>query len=116
MNYEVLNVNRGKKIGSKICVAGTSKLRKKGLLGAHQLDPGAGLWIAPCEAVHTFGMKMAIDVVFLDKAFRVKKLIPNLRPWRMAASLSARSVLELAPGTIAESGTQIGDILRFSPL
>ena len=57
-----------------------------------------GLWIVPCEAIHTFWMKFAIDAVFLDKNKRVTKVVSNLRPSRLAMSLRARSVLELPAG------------------
>jgi uncharacterized membrane protein (UPF0127 family) len=83
------------------------------LLGVLDLETGSGLWIAPCEAVHTFGMKMPLDTVFLDALFQVRKLSSNLKPWRISICLSARSVLELQAGTISRSGTQPGDRLLF---
>jgi len=77
------------------------------------LQPGDGLWIAPCEAIHTLGMKWPIDAIFIDKSYRVRKVSPNLPPWRIAICWRAASVLELPTGTLLQSGTQIGDILAF---
>ena len=45
-------------------IADTSKTRKTGLLKHDRLENGEGLWITPCEGVHTVGMKFPIDVLF----------------------------------------------------
>jgi uncharacterized protein len=111
--YSVLNVNAGRNVAERVVVAGTSASRKKGLLGVSTLDGGAGLWIAPCEAVHTAAMKIPIDVLFLDCGLRVCKLVHAVKPWRVAISLKAHSVLELEAGAILRSNTHLGDRLRF---
>jgi uncharacterized membrane protein (UPF0127 family) len=111
--YGVFNLNSGIEVAAYVMVAGTSASRKKGLLGVDGLPSGAGLWIAPCEAIHTFGMRMPIDVIFLDRELRVCKLACGVRPWRLSISLKAHSVLELEAGAIARSNTHLGDRLRF---
>lgn len=59
-------------------------------------------------------MRIPIDVVFLDRAGRVVRAVPDLRPWVLAvAARGAKEVVELRAGTIAESGTQAGDDLVF---
>lgn len=94
-------------------IADTSRTRKIGLLKYSKLEPGEGLWITPCEAVHTIGMKFAIDVLFLDRKRRVLKIRSGMQRWRMAACLRAHSVLELPSGTAAATGTARGDQLEF---
>ena len=111
--YVVVNINRGSTVAQRVCVASDSSTRRKGLLGIERLATGAGLWIAPCEAIHTFGMKMAIDAIFLDRHFQVRKLRPHLPPGRISLCLSAESVLEVEAGTAARTGTTIGDRLSF---
>jgi len=96
-------------------VADTSKLRRTGLLKHTALPPGDGLWIVPSEAVHTFGMKFAIDVLFLDKQRRVRK-IRRMPLRRIALDLLGHSVLELPAGTAAATATEKGDQLLFEPL
>ena len=103
-------------LGKRILLAGTSGERRRGLLNVSSLDENGGLWIIPCEAIHTFLMKLSIDSVFLDKQLRVRKLKPNLRPFRIAVCLKAYSVLELPCGTIASSGTELGDHLTFTSI
>jgi uncharacterized membrane protein (UPF0127 family) len=74
------------------------------------------LLITPCEGVHTWGMRFAIDVLYLNREKRVIKIRSNMRPWRLSLCLRARSVLELPAGTAHESGTKAGDQLVFSEL
>ncbi len=94
-------------------IADTSRTRKIGLLKHTRLEPGEGLWIIPCEAVHTIGMKFPIDVLFLDRKRRVLKVRSAMPRWRIAGSLFAHSVLELPAGTAAATGTVRGDQLEF---
>lgn len=110
----VLNLTRNTEIACMLEVADSGPKRNKGLLGRASLSPGEGLWIIPCEAVHTFWMQFPIDLVWLDASKRILKLTAGVPPWRLAGSLWARSVLELPAGTIGATRTQIGDTLDFS--
>ena len=97
-------------------VADTSAKRRTGLLKHERLEPGEGLWIVPCESVHTFFMKFPIDLVYLDKHRKVRKVRSAVPPWRLSACLLAHSVLELPAGTVKQSGTQVGDELAIDSL
>lgn len=101
-------------LGDAIERADTSKARRGGLLKKSGLRKGEGLWIVPTEAIHTFFMRFDIDVLFLDRKKRVVKAVRRLRPWRLAASWRARSVVELPAGTIEESGTERGDLIEVT--
>ena len=62
----VRNVSRdGTALGSRVVVADTVWKRLKGLLGAPALQPGEGMLLDPCQAIHMYGMKQALDVAFL---------------------------------------------------
>jgi hypothetical protein len=111
--YLFFNESRESVLASEARLAGTSKARRRGLQGETALNEGQGLWIVPCEAIHTFGMKMPIDSVFLDKELCVRGLRRDLKPRRIAVCLRAHSVLELPAGTIERSGTQIEDRLSL---
>jgi uncharacterized protein len=113
--YAFQNVTRGATLATQVRVANSSAARRRGLLDAKTLEPGAGLWIVPCEAIHTFGMKVRLDIVFLDKNLKVRKIAPNVGPRRLSICLRAHSVLELAAGAAARSGTQPGDQLTRQP-
>jgi uncharacterized membrane protein (UPF0127 family) len=78
--------------------------RTRGLLGRGGLEPGKGLWIARTGSVHTFFMRFPMDAVFLDKQLCVRKVVPAIKPYRLAWSRGARSVVELAAGEAARVG------------
>lgn len=109
----VRNETRNSIIANTIDIAANSAKRRKGLLGCRELPPGHGLWIVPCEAIHTCGMKFPIDVVYLSRKKIVCKFRSEMMPWRLSACLLAHSVLELPAGTIRRTGTRLGDQLRF---
>jgi uncharacterized membrane protein (UPF0127 family) len=100
-------------VASQALVARSSQERRTGLLKHEALNAGEGLYIAPCEAVHTFFMKFAIDVLYLDRKRKVLKIRPALGPWRISACLRAHGVLELPAGMAAATGTRAGDQLAF---
>ena len=87
--------------------------RMRGLLGHAPLALDHGLWIAPCNSVHTAFMGYPIDVVFLDRALVVMHIETALAPWRSAWRLRARSTLELAAGGAAAAELEIGQRLRW---
>lgn len=109
----VRNQSKNTVLGDRVAIADTSATRRTGLLKHRGLDPGEGLWIAPSEAVHTFGMKFPIDVLFLDKKRKVLKVRSDMVRSRMAICLRAHSVLELPSGTAAAMNTGVGDQLEF---
>ena len=111
----VRNTSRQTVLATRLEVADTGPKRNKGLLGRKGLEAGAGLWIVPCESVHTFFMRFPIDLVYLDRGNRVRKVRSAVGPWRLSACLSAHSILELPAGVILSSNTQKGDKLEFSP-
>ncbi|MDE3090348.1 MAG: DUF192 domain-containing protein [Chloroflexota bacterium] len=95
-------------------VAATTWLRLRGLLGHRPLQPGEGLLLRGEKAIHTIGMGFAIDVLFLDRAGRVKHLMPNLVPFRFSPFVSgAADILEMPAGTIGQTGTALGDLVEL---
>jgi uncharacterized membrane protein (UPF0127 family) len=94
-------------------VADTSATRNVGLLKYKGLNPGEGLWIVPCQSVHTFFMKFPIDLVYLDKRRLVRKVRNAVPPWRISGCFWAHSVLELPAGIVAETETRPGDQLSI---
>jgi uncharacterized protein len=112
----VRNQTRATILGEAIDVADTSEKRRTGLLKHKGLEAGEGLWINPCESVHTFFMKFPIDLVYLDKKRKVRKVRNAVPAWRLSACLVAESVLELPAGTARRTGTEQGDELVFEKL
>lgn len=109
----VVNTTNAALLGDSVLVANDSRTRRTGLLRHTKLEPGEGLWIVPCEAVHTFGMKFAIDVVFLSRKKQILKIRKNMSVRRISICLRAHSVLELPAGMIDRTGAVPGDQLDF---
>ena len=90
LRFQMTNLTRRTRIASSVEVADSGAKRSKGLLGRTGLAPGEAIWIVPCESVHTFGMKFAIDLIYLDRQLRIRKI---------AAIMSARFDERLAERT-----------------
>jgi len=112
----VRNLTRNTVLADAADVADTSAKRRTGLLQHTHLEPGQGLWIVPCESVHSFFMKFAIDLVYLDNNHKVRKVRHRMAPWRVSACLTAHSIIELPAGSVAATGTQAGDQLQIETL
>jgi len=89
--------------------------RLRGLLGRPAPQKGQGLILDPCKSVHMWGMRYALDILFSDGQDRVVGLEASLAPWRLSKYYKqATRVIELPVGTLAESGTCLGDQLLFT--
>jgi uncharacterized protein len=86
-----------------------SASRRKGLLGRTMFDEGAALIIAPCSAVHTFFMRMAIDIAFVSRGGQILKTYSSLKAWRIAVAPGAFAAIELPSGTLSRADTRAGD-------
>jgi uncharacterized protein len=115
VKYRLRNVTRGTLLGDAVDLADTVAKRRTGLLKHTGLRAGEGLWIAPCESVHTFFMKFALDLVYLDRKHIVRKTVSNVPPWRMSMCVLAHSIVELPAHSIELSDTRKGDQLVFDP-
>ena len=90
--------------------------RMRGLLGRDGLEAGSGMLIDSAPSVHMFFMRFPIDVVFLDRDWRVVGVRNDLRPWRVAGARGAAAALELPAGAAAAAGLEEGDVLAREAL
>ena len=112
------NPARRQYLATQLAMADTHWSRFLGLMGktSAAFPQGRGLWIVPCRGVHTFFMRIPIDVVYLTDQNVVLHLEYGLRPWRFAPiRYHAASVLELPENTLRSTGTTIGDRLEIDP-
>ncbi|MFV0283932.1 MAG: DUF192 domain-containing protein [Castellaniella sp.] len=66
----------------------------------------AGLLLPDCRAVHTWGLRQPVDLVFLDAAGHVVRVLPRVPPGRCVFCLRASAVLELPAGYCARPDGQ----------
>ena len=112
--FQVTNRTRNSALATRLTLADTPQTRDKGLLGRDGLAPGEGLWIIPCQAIHMFFMRFSIDLIYIDRQKRVRKVKSNIAPWRISTCFTAHSVLELPVGIVRETGTRRGDLLEIT--
>ena len=101
----------GRVVCEHLLVAARPLQRMRGLLGRDSLAQDEGILLRPAGSIHTFFMRFAIDVVFLDRDLAVVGIEPSLAPWRTAGRRGAKSVVELASGECERRGIEIGDAL-----
>jgi uncharacterized membrane protein (UPF0127 family) len=110
----VMNLTRGRIIGNAVRVAERFFPRMRGLLRTDGLAEGEGLWIHPCNSIHSFGMRFEFDALFLGPDGKVVGRYERFPRNRISRVFwNARGVLELPAGTIERTGTEVGDEIRF---
>ena len=80
----VFNLTRQSFLSLGVSPADTHMARLRGLLGRMRLRSDEGLWVVPCQGIHTIGLLFPIDVIYLDENRRVIHLIEHLGPFRIA--------------------------------
>ena len=98
-----------------VYIAATWLARLKGLFAYPHIQPHEALLIRPCSSVHTMGMRKTIDVVFLDTCGVVLKCC-TLKPWSVAGSKGAHSVLEMAAGKAQQLQISVGEHLYIKTI
>jgi hypothetical protein len=107
-------LHQGTDSGLRVRTALSFGERLVGLIGRSELADKEGLWIQPCDRVHTCAMRFAIDLIMLDRHGCIVALAETLRPWRLGPRGQSRGVaLELATGSIARLRLCVGDQLTL---
>ena len=97
-------------LATNIHVAGTFWERLRGLVGRDGVDEGEAMLFERARQVHTFGMRVPLDVVFCDRDWRVVHVVQHMSPNRVTRFVpAAHFVVELAAG--ASAGLGEGDRL-----
>jgi len=118
------NLDRSAEIAARLEVADSLWARFMGLMGRPSLEPGTGLWLTG-NGIHMMFMRFPIDAIFVGRpdperngALPVLSIHPGLRAWTGLVPLvrGATGVLELPVGTIARSGTTVGDRIALEPV
>ncbi len=109
---QLVNLSKNTVVVPKVEEANTPWDRLRGLLGRSSYPDDSGMLFST-SSIHTFFMQFPIDVVFLDKNFKVLRARPSLKPGRLVFPiLLARTVIEFAPGAIERGKIEVGDQLH----
>lgn len=111
----LINRRTEEPIATAVAIATTRRERRRGLLGRNSMESEEALILTPCHAIHTIGMRFAIDVVFVDRDGRILRMVPEVAPWRTAWAAGAEAVIELATGCLRRAGALAGDALYLAP-
>jgi uncharacterized membrane protein (UPF0127 family) len=84
--------------GRGVRLATSRRARLVGLALTDRERAGGGLLIPGCRSIHTFGMRFAIDVAFLDADGAVVSRRQGVRPRRIVGDRRASAVLEVPAG------------------
>ena len=108
------NTTTGRILATRIDRLSSFLHRAVGLLARTTIRPDEGVWITSCRAIHTIGMRVAIDVIFVDGESRVLRVVSDVRPNRLVLSCrGAEAVVELGSGALRDLDLMPGDRLEL---
>lgn len=113
-NVTIKNLDNGCTLARSGVWAGSFLKRLRGLIGKKEMLLGEAMVLYPCNAVHCFGMRFVIDVIFLDRSGQVIQLIENMKPGSISPIIKkAHFVVELPAGQISRTQTMLGHTLKI---
>ena len=93
----------------EVLIADSFFTRLAGLMFRNALPTATGLLLAPCNSVHMCFMRFAIDVVYLDKDYKIIRIVKHLKPWiGLSMCHTAWATLELNAGEADKLDLEVG--------
>jgi len=115
-SVRAINCTRNVVLAERAAVADSFRRRGWGLLGRSSLQPGEGMVITETNCIHSMFMRFPFDAVYLRADGVACRVLAELPPFRCGPLIwRAKHVLELPAGTIARTGTVLGDVIVFQP-
>ena len=110
----VKNLTKNTVVASEVRLADNFVTRFFGLMGKTGLPEGHGLWITPCNQIHSCFMRFPFDAIFMDKDGNVLHCVESMKAWRLSKLvMKGKVVLELPAGTIQSAQVTEGDQLQL---
>jgi uncharacterized membrane protein (UPF0127 family) len=95
----LVNADTGVILASEAYFANSFAARLIGLMGRSEIAPSLALGIPDCDWVHTFGVRLPLDIAYCDRKGTVLRLVENLIPNRAAPRVpGARMTWEMKAG------------------
>jgi uncharacterized membrane protein (UPF0127 family) len=109
-----LELGDGTLVADHVVPATSMWTRFCGLMFRRDLPEGHGICIRPCNSIHMFFMRFAIDVAFVDRNGNVVHLLNSIKPWRVSRMVfKSAAAIELPAGTLAAKGVTKGAKLHM---
>jgi uncharacterized membrane protein (UPF0127 family) len=108
---KLVNKSKNNEAATVVVEASTFFERLVGLLAQDSLDDHCAMYFPNCNNIHTFFMRFNIDLVFVDKNFKVCAIHENLKPFRLKIDMAAFSAIEMSAGVAKAAGIEVGDQL-----
>lgn len=110
----VVHKKTNQTIASKMSYANTVFSRMKGLMFMDEMKGMDALLIDPCNSIHNCFVRFPLDVLFLDKNYRIVKIIRHFKPWRFSwIYFRAKMVIEMPSGKLSRD-IEVGDEVEVS--
>jgi hypothetical protein len=110
----LINQTKNTILAEDVLIANTPFKRIRGLLGKKVFLPNQAIILDPCNSVHTFFMRFAVDILFVDKDYKVVKALPDFSPNRITRICWHFSrAIELPVGRLKLTNTRTKDQLRL---
>lgn len=91
---QLVEQNSGRCLVPHVMRTSNALERMQGLLGRPPLNQNQALLLIPCNAVHTFAMGYALDLIYLNRDWTIRKRVDNIPPWHLSACFAATMVLD----------------------
>jgi uncharacterized protein len=110
----LINQTKNIILAEDVFLAKTPLGRIKGLLGRKVFLSDQAIILDPCNSVHTFFMRFPIDIIFVDKDYKIIQILPELKPNKISRIYwNSRRVIELPVGRLNLTDTQAQDQLQL---
>jgi uncharacterized membrane protein (UPF0127 family) len=99
--YRAVFEDSGEVLSGRIQLASGMMSQMIGLMGRHAPEDYDGIWLHRCNGIHTFGMLYPLDVILLDKEYRIRRIILCIKSCRVILPTHGiSSVLEFPSGRL----------------
>lgn len=114
--YFSITIQEGALVSKKALLADSFLSRLIGLTFRKGMPADEALIFYKAPAIHTFFMRFAFDLVFLDKDNKIIRICEGIKPNRQVFCNRATTTIEFPPGTVSGKSLKTGDILELTPL
>lgn len=107
------NLRSGSIVAGDVEKATSVWRRLSGFLGYGTIGADQGLWFDNCKLIHTVGMRARVDIIFLAKDGRIRRIEYSVPPYRVVFCIGARAIVELGAASPEQRDLLCGDRLAL---